>query len=280
LNRATETLTQAGVDSPQLDSELLLAEALGKTREGLYLCFDQVLQPGQADLVSRLVKRRANREPMAYILGRREFWGRDFKVGPGVLIPRPETEILIEEFLGQVRERDQGENISILDVGTGSGNIAITVAKELPQSRITAVDISPRALEFARENARIHGVLDRVRFVEGDWFDMTEVYDAILSNPPYIPEKELANLMKDVQGFEPGLALDGGREGLEFYRRMIRQAGSCLKETGWLVLEIGYNQANAIHEMLERHGDFSPPVIRKDLSGKDRVVSARKIAHG
>ena len=282
LARATETLTRVGVQSPRLDAELLLAEALGKNRKDLYLDPNRVLTPEQVILADRLVSRRANREPVAYILGRREFWGLEFKVGPGVLIPRPDTETLIEEFLARIRPVGSGDASRILDIGTGCGNIAVAVAKELPHCCLTAVDASPEALGFARENAEAHGVQDRIRFVEGDWFAMeeTQVYDAVVANPPYISNEDLPHLMADVRSFEPALALDGGDAGLDFYRRMVPRAWSCLTAGGWLVLEIGEGQAVAVSEIMSRHGGYSAAAVRKDLSGKDRVIAARKISHG
>ena len=276
LQWATGVLTEAGIDSPRLDAELLLAEALNVSREALYLDPDRKLNSLQADLANRLVERRTSREPMAYILRQREFWGRVFQVNRHVLIPRPETEILIEAFLKWHNKIAPKKAIRILDIGTGSGAIAVTLACEIPDCQVVATDISSQALAVAKTNAIAHGVDKRIQFIEDDIFpaEPLENFDAILSNPPYIESGEISRLMPDVGAYEPVLALDGGPEGLDYYRRMIPASKEFLNDKGMLLLEIGHDQASAVVELFPQ--DFSAPTVLQDYSGCDRVVLAER----
>ncbi|MFQ5444030.1 MAG: peptide chain release factor N(5)-glutamine methyltransferase, partial [Nitrospinales bacterium] len=214
-----------------------------------------------------------------------EFWSMEFKVTPAVLIPRPETEILIERFLETARKENDTKQMRVLDVGTGSGNIAVVAAKERPLCRVTALDISTSALTIARENARRYGVLNRIQFVESDlWENLTaEVennFDFILSNPPYIDPLQFPDLMRDVRDYEPRQALLGGSEGLEFYRRLVPGACARLRPGGYLFMEIGLDQAEQVTRIIQTHGRFETPVVHQDYSGRDRVVSARKSNDG
>ena len=190
-------LSEVGVDSPRLDAELLLAEALKVKREALYLDPDRKLNNLHAEIAGQLIERRVRREPVAYILGQREFWGRAFQVDPHVLIPRPETEILIESFLGWIKRVEPKRPIRILDIGTGSGAIAVTVACEIPDCEVVATDISAKALAVAKVNAEAHGVANQIRFIEDNLYpaQSEEKFDAILSNPPYIESNKIPQLM-------------------------------------------------------------------------------------
>lgn len=278
LQWATGVLTEAEVDSPRLDAELLLAEALTVSREALYTEPDRKLNFSQEDLASQLVARRKGREPVAYILRQREFWGRAFQVDGSVLIPRPETEILIEAFLKWNENFLSKRPLRILDIGTGSGAIAVTLACEIPQCHLVATDISAEALTLAKINAKTHAVDKQIQFLEENIFPATkqEKFDAILSNPPYIESAEVSRLMPDVGNYEPALALDGGPEGLDFYQHLIPAAKDFLHDEGVLMLEIGHDQAHAVVELFPQ--GFSVPIVLQDYSGYDRVVMAER--HG
>jgi release factor glutamine methyltransferase len=278
LKWSAERLAQAGIDSPRLESEVLLAKGLRSSREDLYRDPDRELGEEEVVLSKSFVERRFLREPVAYILGRREFWGLEFQVTPDVLVPRWETEILIERFLEWARTEPFIEPLQILDLGTGSGNIAIAVAKELPDSQVTAVDISPPALDIAQANAWVHEVAGRIRFMEGDMFacDFHASFHAILSNPPYIEEGLKDSLMPDVKNYEPEQALYGGRDGLSCYKRILPEAWRHLKENGVLFLEIGNGQVDDVLDLIESHGGYDVPQVTLDYMGMERVVSARK----
>jgi release factor glutamine methyltransferase len=271
-------LAQAGIDSPRLESELLLAQGLRSSREDLYRNPDRELGEAEMILTKSFVERRFQREPVAYILGRREFWGLEFQVTPDVLVPRWETEILIEKFLQWARSESFAEPMQILDFGTGSGNIAIAIAKELPQSQVTAVDISPSAIAIAKANAWVHEVAGQVRFEEGDMFScqLETSFHAILSNPPYLEEDLKNSLSPDVKDYEPEQALFGGPDGLACYRRILPCAWRHLKEDGVLFLEIGNGQVEDVLSLIEKHGGYREPEVTLDYMGMERVISVRK----
>lgn len=285
LQRAVKCLTQAGVYQPRMEAEMLIASAVRLPRYEVHPESGRKIDAEETVRCTDWIDRRAAREPAAYILGRREFWSLEFKVTPAVLIPRPETEILIELFLEIARKEHDAKPIRVLDVGTGSGNIAVVVAKELPLGTVTALDISSPALEIAMENARRHGVLDRIQFVESDlWNNLTgedaDGFDFILSNPPYIDPVQFPDLMTDVRDYEPRQALLGGSEGLEFYRRLLPGACDRLRPGGFLLLEIGMNQAEPVTRIIQTLGGFETPAVFQDYSGRDRVMSARKSSDG
>lgn len=278
LKWSTERLAQAGIDSPRLESEVLLARGLRSSREDLYRNPERELGEEEMVLTKSFVERRFQREPVAYILGRREFWGMEFQITPDVLVPRWETEILVERFLEWARSESLFEPVQILDLGTGSGNIAIAAAKELPDSQVTAVDISPSAIAIARANAWVHEVADRVHFVESDMFacELETSFQAILSNPPYLEENQRDSLMPDVNRYEPEQALFGGPDGLSYFMRILPLALQHLKENGVLFLEIGNGQVNDVISLIENHGGYQAPQVTLDYMGMERVVSARK----
>lgn len=271
LSRAADRLACAGVDSSLLDAQLMLARVLGTSRLSLIAHPDRLLSSAEADQFQHMVERRESREPLAYILGTREFYSLDFDIAPGVLIPRPETELLVEIAV----ERLQGLPARIADIGTGSGAVAVAVAVNLPAARILATDISDAALEVAAVNAAKHLVADRVSFARADMAEPLVGagggFDAILCNPPYIPTSEIAALQPEISRWEPIEALDGGPDGLDAYRKLLPQAASVLAEDGFLAVEVGAGQASAVRGLALAVG-YGSIECRKDLAGIDRVV--------
>ncbi len=268
-------LQKRGIESARLDADLLVAHALGQRRIALYLDLDRPLEDAELGAVRALVERRRKFEPVAYILGEREFYGRAFEVTSSVLIPRPDTETLVEEALRAVK-RDALPG-RLLDLCTGSGAVALTLAAELPERALLATDISAEALAVAARNAQRLGVLERVSFAEGDLFAVLpagERFAAITVNPPYIGSEELATLAPDVRDHEPHLALDAGTDALSFYRRLALGAGEALARGGQLLVEVGYTQAEQVCALFREAG-FVDVQSAKDLSGTARVVRGR-----
>jgi release factor glutamine methyltransferase len=276
LRAAAAQLSAAAIDSARLDAEMLMAETLRIERSRLYLNSDGALDNAAVARFNALVARRAAGEPVSYIIGRREFWSLDFVVTPAVLTPRPETELLVETALKLIAAKPSPR---ILDLGTGSGAIAVSLAKEIPEAEIAATDISDDALEIARANARRHGVEKRISFVAGDLFAPVAgvKFDLIVSNPPYIRRGDIATLPRDVRGFEPLIALDGGADGLDFYRRIAREAPNYLTGGGFLAVEIGADMGEEVARLFSDAG-FDDVRIEKDLAGLERVVSAHAMA--
>ncbi len=264
-------LRDKGIENGRLDAELLLAEVLQFDRVGLYLNYDRPLQADELAAYRQLVGRRSRREPLQYILGRAEFWSLTFKVGPAVLIPRPDTEVLVEEALRRVRADG-----TILDVGTGSGAVAVALASELPAARLVGIDVSDAALQVAAENARHIGVADQVDLQQIDLACLpTGPFDLIVANPPYIPEADLAGLMPEVRDHEPALALAGGDDGLDCYRLLAGQTATRLKPGGWLLVEVGIGQAAAVLEIFAA-AELQEGFCQNDLNGIPRVVGGRR----
>ncbi|WP_432822015.1 peptide chain release factor N(5)-glutamine methyltransferase [Trichloromonas sp.] len=263
---------EKGIEGGRLDAEVLLANALGLDRVGLYLNFDRPLSADEQAVFRQQVSRRARREPVQYILGETEFWSLALRVSPDVLIPRADTEVLVEEAL----KKGAGA-CSLLDVGTGSGAIAVALASELPEARIEAVDLSSAALAVASDNARRHGVDGRIVFREADLYGLNGgPFDLILSNPPYIPTGDMADLMPEVRDFEPQLALRGGDDdGLAAYRSLAAASARLLHPGGWLLVEVGIGQADAVRRLFEQAG-LSELYVRDDYAGVPRVVGGRK----
>jgi len=255
--------------NPRRDAEVLLAHVLRCGQAALLTHPERLLSPDESDQLESFLKRRLASEPMQYITGSQEFFGLLFEVTPDVLIPRPETEHLVEAAL----EHIGGEAVRILDVGTGSGAIAVSLAHARPRSHVTAVDLSPAALEVARRNAQWHGVLDRVTLLQSNLLAAVDGadFDAVVSNPPYIAEGEVLELQ--VSNYEPQSALYAGPTGLEVYERLIPEARKLLKPGGWLLLEIGFGQQPAVEALLR--GWRSVSVVH-DLQGIPRVVQAMK----
>ena len=266
-------------ESPRAEAEILLAHVLGKARIDLYLNHDQPLEKNERERFKALIKRRLDGEPVAYITGVREFWSLELTVGPAVLIPRPETECLVEAVLPFL-EKGGGNTLRVLDMGTGSGAIAIALAHEQPVHRYTAMDRSLAALCVARQNARKHGVDDRIDWYCGDWdlpLKANAVFDLIVSNPPYIPLGDIDGLQKDVRDYEPRLALDGSPDGLACLRSIIGSSHRHLRAGGLLALEMGYDQADSVVDIANRCGVYQSPRIIKDYAGLDRVAVMEKM---
>jgi release factor glutamine methyltransferase len=273
---AAAEFRRAGVDAPRLAAEVLLAHVLGWERSRAIAHHPDALDEARWEEFRIAVRRHAAGEPLQYVTGEREFWGLSFRVTPAVLIPRPETEILVEKALELARTR--GGGVRFADVGTGSGCIAVSVAHELAAARGLATDISPAALEVAQENARRAGVGARIAFICCDLlscFPARPYFDMILSNPPYIPDGDMAGLSGIVREHEPYLALSGGDSGIEAYRRLIPQAAARLQPGGWLLLEIGAGQADAVGALLRKQDWLSGETMR-DLQGIPRCLVARR----
>ena len=262
-----------GISPGRPTAELLLAHALGCERIDLYLRYDQPLNADELARFKALIMRRLEREPDAYIVGSREFWSLSFSVTPDVLIPRPETECLVEAAL---RQWPPGHVINVLELGTGSGAISVALAHERPEWHIRATDLSAKALEIARHNADRLLRHHRIAFSKGSWFDcggdQRHYFDLVISNPPYIAREELEGLEPEVFRFEPTLALDGGVDGLASLKPIIEGAPGYLKPQGVLILEIGYNQGAAVQSIGRRSGCFQAIRVEKDYSGLDRVA--------
>ncbi len=269
LNKAVLQLKEYNKPSPRLDAEVILANLLKVERLYFILNRDEEIEDGVVHEYKNLIQRRCKGEPVAYIVGHQEFMGLDFTVNKDVLIPRADTEILVEyviEFIKQGRD-----SINILDIGTGSGAIGLSIASQFPQCQVTLVDISPRALEVAKENAKRLNI-QNPQFALSDCFkNIKDKYDIIVSNPPYIPAMDIEDLQIEVSTYEPRGALDGGLDGLDFYRTITRCARDYLLKDGLLAFEIGYDQGAAVMGLLEENG-YSDVKKIKDLGGNDRVV--------
>uniref|UniRef100_A0A831U4Q5 Release factor glutamine methyltransferase n=1 Tax=Geobacter metallireducens TaxID=28232 RepID=A0A831U4Q5_GEOME len=262
-------LAEKGVENARLETEWLLGAALGLDRVGIYVNFDKPLNADELAAVRGVVARRARREPLQYILGTQEFCGLDFVVTPAVLIPRHDTEVLVAEAL-----RRAPHAATVLDIGVGSGCIAVALAKQLPEARVWGVEQSPEAMALAQRNAERHGV--RVTLFEGSLFEpfADQRFDLIVSNPPYIPTADLETLQPEVREYEPRAALDGGSDGLDFYRIIVPAAPEHLNAGGWLMVELGIGQAEAVLGMFSQAG-FGDCFAAKDPNGIDRVVGGR-----
>ena len=278
---AAEYLGGHGVDSPRLCGELLLAHVLGCSRLDLYLRFEQPLKPEELADFKKLILRRKSREPVDYILGSREFYGLNLLVGPGVLVPRPETEHLVEEALARLKGVKAPR---ILDLCTGSGAVALALAHERPDAVVTGCDISPEALTWARRNAHNLALQDRVRWLQGDLWEPVAAgsgfFDVITANPPYVTTAEMAELPPEVGRFEPRLALEGGADGLDIVRSIIGGAGAHLRPLGWLFMELGAGQAAQARRLAQASGAFAEVSLVKDLAGIERVLVCERKDYG
>lgn len=275
LEWTTQHLKRHGSDTPRLDAEILLAHARGCPRIALYTQFDEPLSEPVRAKMRELVQRRAQSEPVAYLVGHREFFSLDFLVTRDVLIPRPDTETLVMAALDAAKSRT---SVNVLDLCTGSGCVAIAVAKNCPAARVLATDVSPAAIAVAKENAARHKVDDRVDFAEGDLFAAVPAdacFDIITANAPYVTTAELESLAKDVRKYEPRAALDGGPEGLDVIRRIVDEAPRRLAPGGWLFLEISSTQGDRVQQLLAETGRFEEIGVKKDLSGCSRVAASR-----
>lgn len=275
IDWTTAHLRKHGSETPRLDAEILLARARNCPRIQLYVQYHELLTEDERTVMRDLVRRRAQAEPVAYLVGHREFFGLDFRVTPDVLVPRPETETMVLELLAAARAYARPR---ILDVGTGSGCIAIAAAVNLPAAAVTATDLSGPALEIARGNAADHTVAGRIRFVEGDLFaplETAESFDVIVSNPPYVADGEMETLPADIRRHEPQQALRAGPQGLDVIARLVSGAGAHLPPGGSLLIEISPEQAAAVVALVDQTGGYEKVRVIKDASGNERVVAAR-----
>jgi len=278
LKVTADYLQGKGVESPRLSSELLLAHLLQVDRIRLYLDHEKPLQDDEIAAYRILVRRRANREPLQHITGVQEFWSEEFSVGPEVLIPRPESELLVEQTIEIMRaDRPDGGSPLLLDLGTGSGALIISLGKAIPEARLCASDISEKALTIACGNARKLG-REKIAFACGDLFGPFKAgappFDLIVTNPPYVATEVLDTLMPEI-GFEPRIALDGGRDGMRYIERIIVEAPEFTKPGGWLLVEMDPAQIQTALEMIARTGRYTQAKAVKDYSRRLRVVVAQ-----
>lgn len=271
LKWTKEFLAAKGVENSRLEAEWLLCAATGLDRVGLYLQYDKPLNDDELAAYRSMVARRAKREPLQHILGSQEFCGLDFDVSADVLIPRHDTELLITQAVALMPDAR-----SLLDIGTGSGCIAISLAIRYPNAAVTATDVSSAALAVARRNVEKHGVA--VELLLGSLFEPLDnrIFDLIVSNPPYIPTKDIAGLEPEVRDYDPSGALDGGADGLDIYRALIPDAHSHLNMGGWLLLEVGIGQAADVTRLFSDNGGYNEPFTALDLGGIERVVAAQR----
>jgi release factor glutamine methyltransferase len=282
IQRSTEFLAKKGVDSPRLQTELLLAHLLKQPRMRLYLEFERVLTPAEVDGLREFIKRRGQREPLQHIVGSTSFCGFEIVVNRDVLIPRPETEVLAERgwtFLNQLSTLN-AQPSTVLDFGTGSGCLAIALASKCPAAEVYAIDISPEALALARQNAARHGVAERIRFLQGDGFAAAPEgaqFDLIISNPPYIPSGEIVSLQPEVRDHDPRRALDGGADGLDYGRRLAAESPRFLKPLGRLMLEFGDGQAESLRQAFQEQ-KWIVEAIEQDYNHQPRIMVARRLS--
>ena len=278
LQWTADYLKSNGADSPRLDAEILLAKAIGCRRIELYTAFDDVPDDECRTAFRELVRRRAAGTPVAYLVGRREFYSLSFRVTEDVLIPRPETELLVVTLLDLAKRRALGEPIAVADVGTGSGIIAVCAAKHLPEGRLTAIDVSAAALQVARANVAEHGVDERVELIESDLFAAVPAerrFDFVVSNPPYVGASELEGFAPDVKDFEPHTALVAGRRGTEVIEALVPQSAERLNPGGYLLIEISPIIHDDARSILESDDRFELAPTIKDLARLPRVLQAR-----
>jgi release factor glutamine methyltransferase len=279
LSRTESYFKEHAIDSPRLTAELLLAHSLGLRRLDLYLQYDRPLQQNELSDYKTLIRRRIQNEPVAYIIGEKGFFESDFEVAREVLIPRPETEVLVEEALKilNVGSGSPGAK-KVLELGTGSGAIVVSLAKAAPLHLYMANDISLSALGIAKKNAcRIAG--NRVLFFAGDWFSPVKIrpgFDLIVSNPPYISLADILGLAPEIRAYEPKIALDGGEDGLSCFRTIFRDAHRHLVPGGFLFLEMGFDQKESLENLLNLHPEYESIEFIKDLSGHNRVAKIKK----
>jgi release factor glutamine methyltransferase len=268
------------IDSPRATAEILLAHAINAKRIDLYLRYDQPLHSDELNRFKTLIKRRTNREPVAYILGRKEFWSMDLEVNRTVLIPRPETECLVERALESLAVDPKPECKSVLELGTGSGAVVLALASENSRHSYLGTDVSIDAVRVARRNSMRYGMDAKIRFMVADWFapfdTKSGIFDLIVSNPPYIKSGDLKRLQPEIHVYEPVAALDGAEDGLRCLRHIIQSAYRYLKPAGALLLEMGHDQQAPIKQIIDACGQYEDAQFYKDYSGNDRIVSMRK----
>lgn len=283
--QASSLLSSSGIEDARRQAQLLMEAVLGWNRTQLLLREEEMFPREKEAELNRMLERRCNGEPLQYIIGEQEFYGLPFHVNRSVLIPRPETELLVEEVIkrGQAWWQDDSDSPQVLDVGTGSGAIAVTLAARCPKWRITASDISEDALATARMNAERNGVAERMQFVQGDllmpWLEPSSDrfhFDVLVSNPPYIPEKDIAGLQQEVRAYEPHTALSGGVDGLRIYARLCEQLAQLKRKPRMVALEVGKGQHEEVSRMLREVGAWSDISVVPDLAGIMRHVVATR----
>jgi release factor glutamine methyltransferase len=280
LNESTKTLEAADIPSARLDAEVLLSFCLGCDRLEFYKNPVMTISETQLTAFRNLIARRLQWEPVAYITGNKEFWSFTLEVNSSVLIPRPDTEIIVEEALNIYRNFTSLP-VRILDIGTGSGAIALALAREITGAKVVATDISIAALNLAQKNAATLGLKEKIDFRQGNLFEPVDgLFDIIVSNPPYIAAKEYEELPVSVKAFEPREALFAGESGLGFYEKLIYQAAGFLQKNGWLLLEIGAKQEAGIRRIMEASGCYDSIEMRRDYAGLPRVIKARRKVGG
>ena len=269
LRKARKALENAAAPEAPLTAEILLAHVLGVERSFLFGHAEQTLCEEAAERFREILERRCSGEPTQYLTGVQEFYGLPFQIAPGALIPRPETELLVEETLTRSSDGDR-----IVDIGTGTGCIAVSVKINKPLAQVFACDISPEALKIAQQNARTLSA--PVAFTQGNLATcfQADAFDLIACNPPYVPLADLPGLQRELR-FEPAMALFGGQDGLDTYRRLAQDAARVVRPRGWLLLELGYNSRSAVEEILGR-ADWDEPIVRADLAGIDRVLAVQR----
>ncbi len=276
LNWTSDYFKEKEIDAPRLTAELLLAKVLRQNRLYLYTNFNQPLNKTELSSFKALIQRRISGEPTAYITGEKEFWSLRFRVNKSVLIPRPETEVLVEQVVNYIKVKDLKNTVNILDIGTGSGNIAVSLASEIKNAKLFALDKSFHAVITAKENAKLNNCDEKIFFINGDTFypfKMKRYFDIIVSNPPYIKSGDIKKLQKEVRNFEPLSALDGGEDGLCFYEEILKKTKFFLKNRGKIFFEFGLSeQGNEINKLMIEN-DFQDIKIVEDYSGNPRVIS-------
>ncbi|MFH1336563.1 MAG: peptide chain release factor N(5)-glutamine methyltransferase [Candidatus Zixiibacteriota bacterium] len=279
LNQAVEKLRSEGIDRPRTNAELLLEAVLYAKKVDLYLNRSQILTPQQIERFNQFIQERISGKPLQYIIGSTEFFGLEFKVNEHVLIPRPETETIVEIVIERLKSRPSPK---IIDIGTGSGAIAVSLARNIKNSLVFATDISEGALMVAKENAKMNKVEDQIEFLQGDLFaplknkNLEGKMNCVVSNPPYVSQEEFNQLPKEVRDYEPVVALKSGSQGMSFHKRIIEGSVDFLKRDGILALEVGLVQAKQVAGFLEEIDKFKHVEIKKDLGGIERVVIAAK----
>ncbi|SHJ86399.1 release factor glutamine methyltransferase [Geosporobacter subterraneus DSM 17957] len=287
LKDAADRLENSGASTPLLDAEVLLCEVLQIDRLYLYIQRGRSLTQEENDAFEAFLEKRIQGVPLQYIIHRQEFMGLDFYVEEGVLIPRPDTEILVETVLQWVNAeqafKGHQDILKIVDLGTGSGAITVSLAKYIEKVQVYSVDLSEKALAIGQKNAQKHGVLEKINFLKGDLLhpldeeDLFGKIDILVSNPPYIPAKDIEGLQIEVAKYEPRMALDGGPDGLDFYRRIVAQGDQLLRPGGRIALEVGHDQAEAVKNMMVAKNKYANINKHKDLAGIERVVTATVI---
>ena len=284
LRWTTSYFESRDIDGSRIDAEILLAHALQIKRIDLYLQYDRPLSSDELSRFKDLIKRRINREPVAYILGSKEFWSMDFMVSKDVLVPRPETEFLVETAINLLPQDSAANPIlipkRILELGTGSGAVVLAMASMRPCHFFVASDRMTAAIKLARQNAKHHGFENRVSFICADWFgpfkDKRPVFDMIVSNPPYIPSRVIGKLQPEIVRYEPISAIDGSEDGLSCLRHIINNAHFYLQSRGYLLLEIGHDQRNDVQKIVDQCAKYENVIYTKDYNGYDRVIQMRK----